>query len=94
MLPLILSSASAMTLEVPELARGEVATFVVIGAQPNRRVTFVAGTDPGNGPCPGVMGGTCLGVLNPVNMGHVSADASGRAEFTVTMPAAGACIRP
>jgi len=69
-----------------ELNPGEPLTLSTSGAPPFEAVTFVRGSRVGTGPCPGILGGLCLGIVGPSVLGEVYADAAGVAELTLTVP--------
>jgi uncharacterized repeat protein (TIGR03806 family) len=72
----------------PGLVTGVTSTYTVSGADPGETVSLVGSVDGvGAGPCPAKLGGTCLGVLAPRQLGAVTADAAGAASFLVTAPA-------
>jgi len=80
--------AADLQLDAPNLERGETATLVVNGANPDEEVRFglsVGGL--GAGPCPDAMGGECLDLAGPViQLGTGMADPSGRATLAFDVP--------
>lgn len=68
---------------------GQTARWTVSGAAPGETINglfSLAGT--GNGPCPPVLGGQCLGILAPVVLFDTdTADATGVAELQINVPA-------
>lgn len=79
----------ALGLDGPANVRiGASNTIVATGALPGERILLVRGRSFGDGPCPAAIGGLCVelaGFVAPV--GTAIADASGRATFSVTIPA-------
>ena len=77
----------ALTLIGPPLYAGAVTNFAVEGLSPSERVLLIVSRGGvGVGPCPVVMGGTCLDVRSPRRIiGRGRADASGRAEITAAL---------
>jgi len=72
---------------VDPFVRGEAADLRVEGAEPGEAVFFLASvTGTGSGPCPPLVGGLCMDVLNPILLGSAVADATGTATRTVTVP--------
>lgn len=71
------------------LAAGMPATLW-IDVLPGHTVTFIGSIGgAGSGPCPPALGGECLGIVSPLAViGTDVADAAGRAELSVTVPAA------
>lgn len=73
-------------LEAPQV--GQAATLQVFGAAPGETVWFVASrAGEGDGPCPDILGGSCLDILAPIRvLGQQSASGAGMAELTITPP--------
>jgi hypothetical protein len=70
------------------LRRGRDTQFRVVGGRPDEVVSFlysVAGE--GDGPCSPQLGGLCIDLLNPSVFGEATADASGTARLSRTIPA-------
>jgi len=82
------SNQAPFELTVSDLRAGEDATWSIRGAEPGETVRFLAtSAGLGDGPCPGRLGGLCLDILEPIlHVGSVTADASGDASVTVSMP--------
>lgn len=73
---------------VSNLVLGETFTIEIWDANPNDTLYIGYSFDgPGNGPCPPVLGGFCIGMLNPQLLTTVTADASGYATFSIQVPA-------
>ncbi len=84
----LLSPAPAtLDLSITPAVPGESVTFTVQGAPAGAQVSFVWGTGPGEPFCPPVLAPDCVGVLAPQIAFTVSADASGLASRTLTVPA-------
>jgi hypothetical protein len=68
---------------------GAATTATVTGGPPFGDVMFVTSIGgPGSGPCPPPLGGVCLDVLRPFpKVQRVTADATGAASWTMTVPA-------
>ena len=76
-----------LTLEASPLSPGLPFTLTST-AVPGDEVTFLASvTGDGGGPCPDILGGTCVEVERPLVLGSVTADDSGLAIFERTVPA-------
>jgi hypothetical protein len=75
------------TLEKP-LVPGTSTRFRVAGAVPGETVYIVRSfTGTGDGPCPGIVGGACMEILNPIKVqGSNVADASGIAFIDMPVP--------
>jgi hypothetical protein len=70
------------------LRRGQASHFRVRGADPNEVVSFLFSTSgEGGGPCSPQLGGLCVDLLDPRVFGEATADSSGTAIFTHTIPA-------
>jgi hypothetical protein len=70
------------------LTRGRETQFRVMGVNSDEVVSFlfsIAGE--GNGPCSPQLGGLCVDLLDPSVFGEATADASGTATLTRTLPA-------
>lgn len=80
--------APPYALTVPDLYQGSSATFTATGGLPGERI-WLAGSSvgAGTGPCPAVLGGTCVGLDSATLLGSAVADATGSATFTVNVPA-------
>ncbi|MFT4623792.1 MAG: hypothetical protein ACI8PZ_002448 [Myxococcota bacterium] len=79
--------APAVDLSVGPVVEGEVVDFVVTGAEPLERVYFARGSGLGDGPCIGIAGDLCLGILGaPTLLGTATADGAGTARLTVRIP--------
>lgn len=77
-----------ITLTVSPLLLGRTATWTVTGLNPGE-LAYIgrSAAGPGNGPCPPVLGGVCLGLRNPVVLhATVTADAAGVAVFSAWVP--------
>lgn len=57
------------------------------GAQPGETVWFLGSLASGAGPCPALLGGQCLDLLQPQILGSAVADATGSAVLQVRVPA-------
>src|SRR5690606_32481675 len=82
-------STADLILTQTALHRGQPATFTVEGAAVGDRIYFLYSfTGVGTGPCPPVLGGLCLDLLNPITVfGTSIADSTGTARLTRTIPA-------
>lgn len=70
---------------------GQPVTLTVTDAPPGAAVHFAFGTSEGPGPCPAAMLGACLGVRGSTrHLGGTTADLSGEASLTMSVPAAAA----
>lgn len=76
-----------MQLTLSPLIAGMPATMESTSAVPGTTVWFIRGSGPGAGPCPGVLQGACIDVLDPLIVGSAIADLDGRAVLTVNLPA-------
>jgi hypothetical protein len=56
------------------------------GVPAGARVTFAASRTLGNGPCPPILGGGCLDLVNPIILGSTNANGIGYAELTRNVP--------
>lgn len=65
---------------------GAEVTLVATNATPGDLVRFGVSNQVGSGPCPSVLAGYCLDLLQPTLLGQATADATGRAELTRTLP--------
>ena len=74
-----------MTLTVPDLVPGEVARLEAFGAAPGSTVHLVMGS-PGDGPCPAILDGGCLGVTGLTRLMSSVADDGGLAAFDMDVP--------
>ncbi len=75
-------------LDVPALRPGTAATLTATNARPGALVLFfVSPQGAGNGPCaPAGFGDACLGIRAPIELGRLSADATGMAQLQITVP--------
>jgi len=73
---------------------GGAATCTVRNAEPNSTVRLVRGNGKGNGPCPPALGGLCIGLSGAKVWQTATADASGIATFSLSLPspAAGSVV--
>ncbi len=80
--------AETLTLGVEgPLTRGSTGSVDARGLQPGERAYFaMSRSGPGAGPCPGVLGGHCLGLLSPTLIGSAVAGANGAALFPLRVP--------
>ena len=70
------------------LIPGDILEFKASGARPGERVLFLASlVGLGPGPCYPRLGGLCVDILEPSPIGRATADASGIAALTRTLPA-------
>lgn len=70
-----------------ELNPGAPARLSWGGLPPGARATFAASPRGlGAGPCPPVLGGACLEILNPIIVGNATANADGYAELRLNLP--------
>jgi hypothetical protein len=70
------------------LTRGRSAQFRVTGAEADEVVSFLfSPAGVGAGPCSPQLGGLCVDLINPSVFGEATADASGTATLTRTIPA-------
>lgn len=77
----------ALQLTAGALVPFQPAVFEIDGLTPGARVLVGSSEDsPGAGPCPSVLGGTCLEIVSPTLLGSATADATGRATVVATMP--------
>jgi hypothetical protein len=60
--------------------------FRVTGATPGARVFLAGASQQGPGPCPPVLGGTCLDLASPFLLGSAVADGTGLARIAATLP--------
>lgn len=74
-----------LALTATPMKPGRAATIEVTGAQPGDTVYIGVG-QPGAGPCPPQLGGTCLGLVAPTLLGAPMADASGAARLDLLVP--------
>ena len=77
---------AALALDVPELRPGAPAEATVADATPGATVYLVAGA-AGDGPCPPLLDGGCLGVRRPDVVATAVADDAGVAVFALPVPA-------
>jgi hypothetical protein len=71
------------------LTRGQAAQFWVAGAHPGEVVSFLQSLrGEGEGPCSPQLGGLCVDLLEPSVFGEATADGSGTAILTHTIPVA------
>ncbi len=91
---LMAPSAQAVDLTLPaEILSSKTADFeVTAGTASGNMVLFVSATGEGAGPCPAPLGGTCMDILNPKNVGSATADANGDATISWAPPAPAAGI--
>lgn len=82
-----LAWAYDLELEVTDLILGAPVTFSVSGADAGETVHLVRGSAEGAGPCPAVLDGACLDILDASVLRSLTADGAGNASFTVTVPA-------
>lgn len=76
-------------LSTSELRAGQPATLTVQGLLPAETVHVAVSTlGAGPGPCPAAIGGQCLGIQAPILLPPTTADATGTATLTPTLPAA------
>lgn len=74
-----------LTLDATPMVVGSPATFTVTGADPGDTVNFGVSSRYG-ATCPPALGGQCLGLDRPILLGSSTADATGTATLTVTVP--------
>jgi hypothetical protein len=75
------------TLRVSNMVLGETLMFQVNGAIPNERIFLAfSTTGVGAGPCPPILGGPCLDILDPQILANVQADANGSATISRQVP--------
>ncbi len=71
-----------MTLSAPfDIYATDRVRLQAAGANPGDRVWFLASTNGFGGSCPGVLGGQCLDIANPVALGSAIANAAGEARL-------------
>src|SRR5688572_31179247 len=71
----------------PGLVAGATSTYTVSGANPGETLVLLGSVDGlGSGPCPAKLGGACLGLLSPKQLGALPANANGVARIDVTAP--------
>jgi hypothetical protein len=79
--------AAGGTLALSPIASGEPFVGLVRNLPPGTRVAFVGGlAGLGQGPCPAVLGGDCVDIVDGANLGVVRADGLGTAVFSGTFP--------
>lgn len=78
--------APPMSLLVESLVPGGDGLFLVTGATPGDTVFFLRSPTLGT-TCPGVLGGVCLDLSQPLVMGSAQADAAGVAVLLLPLPA-------
>ncbi len=80
---------AGVTLVVDPVLPGVTSALTASGLGPGDvAYFFMSGTGPGGGPCPGLFGGACLGLLPKVTrLGSDVADAAGLAVVNVAFPA-------
>lgn len=83
-----LPSPPPLSVSASELYAGSAAIVRATGAPAGRWVWFVVSRQGyGAGPCPPGLGGQCFDVLAPHILGHATADGTGQAELSFTVPA-------
>ena len=89
MLTLLITAALAVELDLPAyMVEGEPAEISVTGAPARRAVYLLVGTEGrGDGPCPAILGGQCVDILNPTVIRR-TASAAGEVVMTVSLPEA------
>ncbi|MCB9689505.1 MAG: hypothetical protein H6738_22350 [Alphaproteobacteria bacterium] len=70
-----------------QLLAGFPTNLAAAGAQPGETVWFLGSLATGAGPCPALLGGQCLDLLQPQVLGSAVADANGSAVLQVLVPA-------
>ena len=76
-----------LALTAPELVPGELAVVEATGAAEGTTVHLVMGS-PGDGPCPPLLDGGCMGVTGLTRIASAVADEAGTATFPLEVPEA------
>jgi hypothetical protein len=85
--PEALPSDAAPPPSARSIAVGFTGRSTVGPVAPGARVHWAyTGVGSGTGPCPPVLGGTCIGLLNPVHAGSAVANAQGYAQLRLNLP--------
>ncbi|MCA9489691.1 MAG: hypothetical protein KC621_07195 [Myxococcales bacterium] len=82
-----LSGGPAFEVQPMQLLAGSPTNLAAAGAQPGETVWFLGSLSSGAGPCPALLGGQCLDLVQPQLLGSAVADASGGAVLNVGVPA-------
>jgi hypothetical protein len=78
--------APPFSLEVSAAIEGEQMTFTLLGGPPGGTAFLGASGRAGSGPCPPLLNGACLGLVNPTLLGTRQIGPNGRAQWTATVP--------
>jgi hypothetical protein len=75
-----------VTLLVGDIVPGRQMELLVAGGTPGTTVYLAASLVDGNGPCPPLLNGDCLGIRNPILLGSGTIDTEGRWRTRVVAP--------